>query len=115
MIMPYRLTSTIIGVSIALTILFLVRKDYIHVRHTLWWFLLAIASIIAGAFPNVVDRIAWFFGVNYPPTLFFSLGFAALFLKILKMDIELSKQEKEIKRLIQRIAILEKRDRGSED
>lgn len=115
MLIPYRLTSTLIGVTIALIILFLVRKDYLHVRHTIWWLSLALASIVIGVFPNIVDKVAWWFGVNYPPTLFFSLGFGALFLKILRMDIELSKQEREIKRLTQRLAILEKIDREPED
>lgn len=111
MITSYRLTSVLIGLTIALIILFLVRKDYLHVRHTLWWFFIAIIAFIAGAFPNIVDRVGWWFGVKYPPTLLFSLGFGVLFIKVLKMDIELSKQEREIKRLIQRLAILEKQDR----
>jgi hypothetical protein len=111
MIMSYRITSTLIGLSIALIILFLVRKDYIHVRHTVWWFLLSLGSLVAGIFPKMIDAIAYWFGVNYPPTFFFSLGFAALFIKILRMDIELSKQETEIKRLTQRLAILEKQDK----
>lgn len=109
--MSYRITSTLIGFGIALVILLLVRKDYIHVRHTLWWFLLSLASVIAGIFPQVVDTVAHWFGVNYPPTFFFTIAFAALLIKMLRMDIELSKQETEIKRLTQRLAILEKQDR----
>jgi len=38
-----------------------------------------------------------------------------MLIKILRMDIEFSRQEREIKRLTQRLAILEKRDRAPED
>ncbi|MEJ5301568.1 MAG: DUF2304 domain-containing protein [Thermodesulforhabdaceae bacterium] len=111
----YRITSTVIGLFIAIAIIFLVRKDYIHVRHTIWWLGLAVCSVLVGFFPETVDVVARWFGVNYPPTFFFSLGFAAMLIKILRMDIEFSRQEREIKRLTQRLAILEKRDREQED
>jgi hypothetical protein len=113
--MSYRITSMVIGLFIAVTIIFLVRKDYIHVRHTIWWLVVAACSVIVGFFPETVDLVAQWFGVNYPPTFFFSVGFAAMLIKILRMDIEFSRQEREIKRLTQRLAILEKRDRAPED
>jgi hypothetical protein len=113
--MSYRITSMVIGLFIAVTIIFLVRKDYIHVRHTIWWLVVAACSVIVGFFPETVDLVARWFVVNYPPTFFFSVGFAAMLIKILRMDIEFSRQEREIKRLTQRLAILEKRDRAPED
>ncbi len=111
----YRVTTAVIGFFVAVCILFLVGKDRIHVRYSLWWLVLSVVSILIGSFPGIVDVVAHWLGVHYPPTLFFSFAVAAFLLKILRMDIELSRQEKEITRLLQRIAILEKRDRDEPD
>jgi len=45
--------------------------------------------------------------VSYPPVLAIVLGFALLLIKILTMDLERSRQERMIRRLTQRLAILE--------
>ncbi len=46
-------------------------------------------------------------GVSYPPILAIVLGFGMLLIKILTMDVERSRQERRIRRLAQRLAMLE--------
>lgn len=103
----YQLTSTVIGVFVAVCILWLVRRDHLHGRFALWW--LSVAGVIAflGFFPQVIDWIALRLGISYPPILAVVLGMGFLVLKMITMDIERSRNEIKIHRLAQRLAILE--------
>jgi len=104
--MSYQLTSALVGLLIASTILWLIRRDHLHIRHALWWLLVAIAVVVLGMFPKIIDWLAPWVGVNYPPTLLFFLGMAMILLKMLLMDIEQSQLERKIRRLIQQLAIV---------
>jgi hypothetical protein len=103
-----QLISAIIGFCVAASILYLIRKDRMHVRHGLSWFTIAIALMLAGFVPTVIDELAKIFGVMYPPSLGFSIAIGLLILKILAMDIERTEQEVKIQRLAQQLAIIER-------
>ena len=101
------LTTGIIGIVTAITIVILIRRDYLHVRYGLWWSGAAIAFASLGLFPAIFDNIAKYFGIAYPPVLALTLAVAILFIKILVMVIERSRNAIRMQRLIQRIALLE--------
>jgi len=101
------LVTGIIGVATAITIMYLIRKDHLHVRYGLWWMGAAAAFALLGLFPSIVDFVAHRLGIAYPPVLALILGLVALVLKILVMDIERSRSATKIQRLIQRVALLE--------
>lgn len=103
----YQFTSMIIGVSLAAVILWLVRRDHLHGPYAIWWIGAAVTVAGLGFFPRLFDHIAGKLGVSYPPVLAIVLGFALLLIKILTMDLERSRQERMIRRLTQRLAILE--------
>ena len=105
----YNLASAAIGLSVAAIILFLVRRDHLHTRYALWWIPIAIGIGLLGVFPRISDIIAPLFGIGYPPILPVLLGFVLLVIKILLMDIERSRNEVKLHRLIQRVAMLEGR------
>jgi Uncharacterized conserved protein (DUF2304) len=106
-LIPYRLTSLAIGLAIAFTILWLVRRDLIHTRYSIWWLVVAGASALLGGFPFLVDGVASRLGVTYPPILLVIVGMGLLLIKMLTMDVERSDQERRLRILIQRLAILE--------
>ena len=99
--------TAIIGLLVGLSIIYFIRRDRLLVRHGMGWICVAAALITIGLFPGLVDRAAQWAGVAYPPTLAMILGFAALILKALISDIEISRSEVRITRLVQRIAMLE--------
>tara|TARA_Y100001954_G_C15304227_1_gene357459 strand:+ start:117 stop:494 length:378 start_codon:yes stop_codon:yes gene_type:complete len=99
--------TAIIGLLVGLSIIYFIRRDRLLVRHGVGWICVAAALITIGLFPGLVDRAAQWAGVAYPPTLAMILGFAALILKALISDIEISRSEVRITRLVQRIAMLE--------
>ena len=101
------LVTGIIGVSIAVLIIVLIRKDRLHAHHGLGWILVALSFALLGLFPGIIDRLAHNIGIGYPPILALTLGTSLLVIKILLMDIERSKIEMRNQRLIQRMAMLE--------
>jgi hypothetical protein len=105
--MTYQWTSLGIGVALAITILWLVRRSHLHGPYALWWVGVAVVVVGLGFFPRFFDLLAGFLGVNYPPILAVLLGFSLLLVKMLTMDLERSRQEQQIRRLAQRMAILQ--------
>jgi hypothetical protein len=103
----YQLTSMAIGVSLAIVILFLVRRDHLHGPYAVWWIGAAATVALLGFFPRLFDVLALKLGISYPPILAIVLGFSMLVVKILTMDLERSRQERLIRRLAQRLAMLE--------
>jgi hypothetical protein len=106
-LIPYRLTSLAIGLAIAFTILWLVRRDLLHSRYSVWWLVVAAASALLGGFPSLVDRVALRLGINYPPILLVVIGLGLVLIKMLTMDVERSDQERRLRILIERLAVLE--------
>lgn len=97
----------IIGLVSAGLIILLVRKDRLHVSHGTGWIAVAIAFIFLGFAPGIVDQVAQYLGISYPPILALTLGIVVLVIKVLMMDIERSRLEVRYQRLIQRVALLE--------
>jgi hypothetical protein len=114
--MTYQLTSLAIGLLVAGTILLLVRRAHLHGPYALWWIVTAAVVVILGLWPQLFDRLGAWLGIGYPPILAVVLGFSLLLLKMLTMDLDRSRQERHIRRLAQRIAMLEAaRPNGSDD
>ncbi|MBZ4193412.1 MAG: DUF2304 domain-containing protein [Candidatus Contendobacter sp.] len=103
----YQITSTVMGIVIAAIILMLVRRDHLHGPYATWWISSAVLVALLGFFPRLFDRLAVQLGVSYSPILAVILGLGLLLVKILTMDLERSRQERLIRRLAQRMAILE--------
>ncbi len=101
------LITGIIGVGTAISIVVLIRRDYLHVRYGMWWMAAAIGFALLGLFPSFFDTIAKYLGISYPPVLALTIGAVILVIKILVMDIERSRNAIRLKRLVQRIALLE--------
>jgi hypothetical protein len=101
------LVTGTIGIATAVIIVFLIRRDHLHVRYGLWWMGAAVIFALLGLFPALVDYVAGKLGIAYPPVLALILGLVALVIKILVMDIERSRNAISMQRLVQRIALLE--------
>ena len=99
--------TAVIGFFVGCLIIYFIRKDQLLVRHGMGWIFVAACFFTLGLFPHLVDRVALWVGVAYPPTLAIIVGFAALILKALISDIEVSRTEVRLTRLVQRVAMLE--------
>ena len=114
-LLSYQWTTAIIGILIAVVILFLIRRDVLHVKRSLWWIGVAALIVIMGVFPYQTAQFGALLGVNYPPILILTVGMGFILIKILSMDLERSRQERMLRRLIQKIAILESSQKDSKD
>jgi len=106
-LLSYQWTTAIIGLMIAMVIFFLIRRDILHVKRSLWWIGIALLIVFMGFFPLQIAQFGVILGVNYPPILILTVGMGLILIKILSMDLERSKQERMLRRLNQKIAMLE--------
>ncbi|MBS0516097.1 MAG: DUF2304 domain-containing protein [Proteobacteria bacterium] len=101
------LVSALLGIALAGAILYLVRRDHLHGSYALWWLVVAAATLGIGMFPHVVDWLGEIVGIAYPPILAIILGMGLILIRMLLMDVDRSRQERTLRRLTQRLAILD--------
>ena len=95
------------GLFVAATIVYLIKRDRLQVRHGVSWMLVAAMFALFGFAPSLLDWLAVSLGVAYPPTVALVLGGSALIIKAVSSDVERSLSEVKITRLVQRLAMLE--------
>ena len=105
--MTSQLTSAAIGILLASAILYLVRRDHMHGSYALWWLAIAAAILVLGVFPPVIDWLGRVTGISYPPILPIIVGIGMILIRMLRTDIDRSRQERQLRRLAQKLAILE--------
>jgi len=101
-----------LALLIAGLIVWLIRRDRLPVRHSLWWLACSVLILVFGLFPGLVDQLAALAGVSYPPSLLFVLAILALLVKLLLEDVEVSTTRRRLLRLAQKSAILEQEIRA---
>lgn len=104
----YHLTVLVIGFGLAYGILHLVRRDHIYIRQGVFWIVVALLSVALAVWPSVIDTVGRSLGIAYPPTLLFLAAIVVLVVKALLADIALTKVRRDLRRLNQRIALLER-------
>ena len=97
----------LIGISLALSIIYLVRADHISPKVAARWFFVSLCVLLLGLSPGIVDWLGEQLGIGYPPIIPVLIALAVAMIKILIMDIERQKLENKIERLAQKVAIVE--------
>lgn len=103
----YHLTVLVIGFGLAYGILHLVRRDHLYIRQGVFWIGIALLSLALAIWPYLIDTLGGALGIAYPPTLLFLVAIVVLVVKALLGDIALTKVRRDLRRLNQRIALLE--------
>jgi len=102
-----QITAAVLGIGLAGAILFLVRRDHLHGPFAAWWLAVATATLALGMFPSLVVWLGRITGINYAPVVPIIVGLSFVLLRLLKLDIDRSRQERQVRRLTQKLAILE--------
>lgn len=102
-----QITAAILGIGLAGAIFYLVRRDHLHGPFAAWWLMVAAATLVLGMFPALVIWLGKLTGINYAPVLPIIIGLSMVLLRLLKLDIDRSRQERQMRRLTQKLAILE--------
>jgi len=106
-VVTYRTFTIIIGVLISMILLLLVRRSRLHSALFIWWSAMIALMLIFAFFPGLIDTVGQTFGVAYPPVIISVAGLGLVFVKILTMDIYITKNEVRYNKLAQKMAILE--------
>lgn len=101
------LLTAVFGVLLSALMLYLMRRDHLQISHGLGWTLAILVCSLMGFAPSLFDAVAVGIGVSYAPILGIALAMAALVIKALLTDIEISKLKTREQRLIQKVALLE--------
>jgi hypothetical protein len=110
----YHLAVLVIGVGLAAGILYLVRRDHIYIRQGMFWIMVALVTLAFAFWPTLIDVVGGALGIAYPPTLLLLAAIIVLVLKALYADIALTKVNRDLRRLNQRMALLEAEHPGDE-
>jgi hypothetical protein len=103
----YYLTTALLGLGLAGTIVWLLRRDHLHLSHGLFWMVVAAMAALLGVWPGVIDKLAGWAGISYPPAFLLLAAVVVLLVKTLHTDILNTRIERQVKRLNQRLAMLE--------
>lgn len=102
-----QVTTALLGIGLAVLILHLIRRDHLYLMHGLFWVLVASAAAVLGAWPGLIDALARWTGFGYPPALLLLLACMVLLVKALHSDMVNTRIERDVRRLNQRLALLE--------
>lgn len=111
----FHLVAALLGIGLAATILYLVRRDHLHIREGLFWIGVALVSLLLGLWPGMVDTLGAMVGVAYPPAFLFLLAILVLLLRALLTDIALTRLKRDLRRLNQRVALSDLDDTDNTD
>lgn len=89
-----------------------VKQHQLELRYTLSWLFLDIALLILSIFPQLLTMLANLLGIYSPVNMIFFLGFVFSMLIIYTLTVAVSKMSGEIKRITQKIALMEGDEAG---
>lgn len=102
-----QITTSMLGLSLALIILHLLRRDHIYILHGLFWIVVAALAALFGIWPGLIDRVARWVGISYPPTALLLGAVLVLLIRSLYSDITQTQMERQLRRLNQRVAMMD--------
>jgi hypothetical protein len=105
--MNLQLSTSLLGITFALTVLYLVRRDHLHITHAIFWLIFASGGLLFGLFPAVSDNFAAAFGIAYGPAFVLLVALILLVVRCIQADITATKMEREIRHLAQAISLLQ--------
>lgn len=100
--------AILIGIGI-IYIVNLIRKNRLELKYALSWLIVAVFVLIIDCFPSLMDRLSDLLGIYSPVNTMFFIGFLFSLLIILTLTVAVSIAAGSVKRLNQKIALLEKR------
>ena len=92
-----------------------VRKNKVDVRFILPWIVLDLVLLILTIFPGIIVWFSGLLGIYSVMNMLFFCGFCLSLMVIFTLTTAVSKMTNEIKRLTQRIAIMEKESEEKKD
>ncbi|KAA9085086.1 DUF2304 domain-containing protein [Microbacterium radiodurans] len=100
----------LLGITLAVVILVVVTwmllTRRLREKYAALWLVIALAVLVLGIFPQLLETLTGIFGVQVPANLLFSMAIVLLLGVSLHLSWELSQAEDEIRRAAEEVAIL---------
>jgi len=96
---------------LVLFLFWLIRRRKLLIEYSLLWLAIFTAFLVMAVFGGLLDRIARFFGVFYPPASLFILLIIGIFLLLLHFSTIISDLKGKVNELSIRLSLLESRTR----
>lgn len=109
-----KLIIFLLGVSFVFTVFYLLVRHKINERNSLLWLAGSLGILVLATIPNLLDIVARWLGVSYPPTLLFLLSILVILLIILHQSIQISVLQARCRELTQYLAIVKSRQEQEE-
>jgi len=101
-----KILAAVIGVSLFLYIIELVRKRRLREEYAWFWLLTGLMIVLLSVWYDLVARIGQYLGGILPSSVLFFFGLLSLLLICLHLSIKLSTLTDQVKRLSQELAIM---------
>lgn len=95
-------------------ILVALRKKSLTLKYSLLWMLSALLLLIIVIFPQIINGVTKLLGIASPVNAVFTIVLFLVLMILISLSVIVSKQHAQIKKLIQSVALLEKRLRDGE-
>jgi len=105
----------LLALALYFLILFqLLKKKRLNLRYTILWIFAGFLMLLVSLFPQILFAITDFIGIEVPSNALFALILFFIIIIMMTLTSIVSKQNEQLKRLTQTIALLEKRLREQE-
>ncbi len=110
-----RLASIAFALLVFAFVFEMVRRRYLRERYAILWLGAALVLLVLAAWTQLLRAISDAVGIATPSNAFFVIAFAFLLLLVLHFSAVVSRLSDESRVLAQRLALLEQRQRATED
>lgn len=108
--------SALVGIALYFAAIFyLLRKKTLALKYTLMWILAGLLMAVMAVFPGILTRFAGMVGISTPSNALFAAVLFAILLILIALTSIISGLNDKMTRLVQSMAILEKRVRDLEN
>lgn len=87
----------------------MVRKEALDLKFALSWLTVGTIVLILDIFPGMMQYLVRLLGIEIPVNMMFFFGFCFTLFLVFVLTVKVSRQEEQIKRLTQEMALLEER------
>lgn len=101
-----RIFMLILGVTVLVFVISLLRKRQLQERYALAWILAGLGLTLAPLFIHQLDALAYALGFGYPPALLLMLAVTGLLVIIFQLSLTLSRNSDQLKVLTQEVGLL---------
>ena len=109
MVWRARVFFVLLGVTVLIVIINLVRTKKLKEEYALLWLFMAATLVIAPLLIDLIDTISFAIGIDYPPALLIVIALICFVLIFFQISVTISRFSEQIKVLTQELALTRKR------